>query len=169
MRIASLAFALFSAAFLLHWLVWRIRIPRRQTAAILLILLGSLPAGLAAVIWLPALAWIGPLSFWEILHVAEFHIALSLAYVVAYTAIEGRSPSMALLVYVADADGRGRTREELESLLRDENPVEARLRAMLLDQMVVREADSFRLTPKGWAWAHSLGSFRALLKMEKGG
>ena len=67
-------------------------------------------------------------------------MALSLAYIVAYTAIEGRSPSMALLVYVADARGQGRTREELESLLRGENPVAARLEAMLRDSMVVAGA-----------------------------
>ena len=115
MRIAGLAFGLFLAALLLHWIVWRIRIPRRQSAALLVILLGCLPAGLAAVLFVPALQVFGPLGFWVVLHVSTFHVALSLAYIVAYSAIEGRSPSMALLVYVADARGQGRTREELES------------------------------------------------------
>ena len=72
----------------------------------------------------------------------------SLAYVVAYSAIEGRSPSMALLVYVADARGQGRTRDELEGLLRGENPVSARLQAMLLDKMVVENGGCIMLTAK---------------------
>jgi len=169
MKIAGLAFSLFLAAFLLHWIIWRIRIPRRQSAALLVILLGTLPVGLAAVILVPALQFFGPLGFWEVLHVATFHVALSLAYIVAYTAIEGRSPSMALLVYVADARGQGRTREELESALRGENPVAARVQAMLLDGMIVQAEGSYRLTAKGWAWARALGSFRRLLAMEKGG
>jgi len=169
MRIAGLSFGLFLAALLLHWIVWRVRVPRRQSAALLVILLGSLPVGLAAVSFVPALQVFAPRGFWEIFHVSTFHVALSLAYIVAYTAIEGRSPSMALLVYVADARGQGRTREELESVLRGENPVEARLQAMLLDKMVIRNGGRFALTLKGWAWARGLGTFRKLLGMEKGG
>ena len=68
---------------------------------------GTLPAGLAAVVFVPAWQVFGPLGFWEYFHVLIFHVALSLAYIVAYSAIEGRSPSMALLVYVADAAGAG--------------------------------------------------------------
>jgi hypothetical protein len=169
MRIAALAFGLFLAAFLLHWIIWRVRIPRRQTAALLVILLAFLPVGLAAAAFLPALQFLAPIGFWEVVHVSMFHVALSLAYIVAYTAIEGRSPSMALLVYVADARGQGRTRGELESVLRGGNPVAARLQAMLLDGMVVQADGLYRLTPKGWAWARTLGCFRNLLGMEKGG
>lgn len=169
MRITGLAFGLFVAAFLVHWIVWRIRVPRRQTAALLVILLGALPVGLAAVLFVPGLEPYRPPSFWAVLHVSEFHVAMSLAYIVAYTAIEGRSPSMALLVFVADARGQGRTREELQSLLRGENPVAARLQAMLLDKMVVPCDGRFVLTVKGWAWARCLGAFRKFLGMEKGG
>jgi len=169
MRIAGLAFALFLAAFLLHWIIWRLRIPRRQSAALLLILLGTLPLGLAAVGIVPAWQDFGPCGFWEYFQVVIFHLALSLAYVVAYSAIEGRSPSMALLVYVADARGQGRTREQLASVLRGENPVAARLQAMLRDRMVVQSGSHFVLTAKGWAWARSLGAFRGFLGMEKGG
>jgi hypothetical protein len=169
MRIAGLGFGLFLAALLLHWILWRIRIPQRQTAALLVILLGSLPIGLAAAGPVPGLAFFGPLGFWEVVHVATFHVALSLAYVVAYSAIEGRSPSMALLAYVADGGGRGRTREELESLLRGENPVAARLDAMLRDKMVVLRGGRFVLTAKGWAWARGLGGFRRFLGLKKGG
>ncbi len=167
MRIAGLAFGLFLAALVLHWIVWRIRIPRRQTAALLLILLGVLPVGLAALVLAPGR--FGPLGFWEVLHISIFHVAFSLAYIVAYSAIEGRSPSMALLVHVAEARHKGRTRQELDAMLRGENPVAARLEAMLRDGMVVAAGGSYRLTAKGWAWARTLGGFRRLLGMEKGG
>ena len=169
MKIAGFAFGLFLAAFLLHWIIWRIRIPRRQSAALLVILLGSLPVGLAAAALLSGLEFLRPIGFWEKFHVSTFHVALSLAYIVAYTAIEGRSPSMALLVYVADGEGQGRTWQELESVLRGDDPVAARLRAMLLEGMIVQTDGSYKLTPKGWAWARTLGCFRSLLGMEKGG
>ena len=116
MRIAWLALTLFLAAFVLHWAVWRIRVPRRQSAALLVILLGSLPIGLALVTFVPALQFLRPHGMWELVQVVTFHVAMTLAYVVAYSAIEGRSPSMTLLGYVADARGGGRTRAELLSV-----------------------------------------------------
>ncbi len=169
MRIAGLALGCFFVAFLLHWVVWRIKIPRRQTFALLLILLGTLPLGLGLMLLPPGSALVGSLSWWEILQIAIFHVALSLAYIVAYSALEGRSPSMTLLVYVADAGSGGRTREELESLLWDERPVESRLDAMLRDGMVSQSNDICRLTAKGWAWARCFAAQRAFLGMEKGG
>ena len=169
MRTAALALTLFSAAFLLHWVLWRIRVPRRQSAVLLAILLAALPVGLVAVTFVPALQFLRPHGFWEVLQVCTFHIALTLAYVVAYSAIEGRSPSMTLLSYVADAGGRGRTRAELAAVLRGDDPVTLRLEALVRDNMIAGEGDSYALTAKGWAWARCFGTFRSLLKMQKGG
>jgi hypothetical protein len=169
MRIAGLALTLFTAAFLLHWIVWRIRIPRRQSAVILAILLAALPVGLAAVTFLPFLRHFRPTGLWEVVQVCAFHISMSLGYVVAYSAIESRSPSMSLLTCVADARGEGRTQAELQSVLRGEDPVAARLQALLRDRLVDRDDAGFVLTSKGWAWARCFGSFRNLLAMSKGG
>ena len=73
-----------------------------------MILLATLPAGLAAVGLLPSLkTFFGPLGFWQCLHVAIFHVAMSLAYVVVYYGLEERSPSMTILAYVADAGQQG--------------------------------------------------------------
>jgi hypothetical protein len=164
-----LALTLFLAAFLLHWAVWRIRVPRRQSAALLAILLAALPVGLALVTFVPALQVLRPRGFWEVVQVGTFHVAMSLAYVVAYSAIEGRSPSMTLLTCVADARGRGRTRAEIQAVLRGDDPVALRLRALLSDRMIAEEDGEYVLTAKGWAWSRCFGAFRNLLNMEKGG
>lgn len=169
MRIAALALTLFLAAFVLHWAVWRIRVPRRQSAALLAILLAALPAGLALVAFVPALQILRPRGFWEVVQVCTFHVAMTLAYVVAYSAIEGRSPSMTLLTHVADARGRGRTRAELQSMLRGDDPVALRLQALLGDRLIVEEDGEYMLTAKGWAWSFCFGTFRNLLNLEKGG
>lgn len=169
MRIAVLALTLFPAALALHWAVWRIRIPRRQSAALLAILLGALPAGLALVSFVPALQILRPHGFWEVVQVCTFHVAMSLAYVVAYSAIEGRSPSMTLLTCVADARGHGRTRAELQTALCGDDPVTLRLRALLNDGLIVEEDGELVLTAKGWAWSRCFGTFRNLLNMKKGG
>ena len=169
MRIAALAMTLFLAAFLLHWAVWRIRVPRRQSAALLAILLAALPSGLALVWFVPALHILRPHGFWEVVQVCTFHVAMTLAYVVAYSAIEGRSPSMTLLTYVADAGGSGRTRAELADVLRGDDPVVLRLNALLGDRLIVEKDGEYALTAKGWAWSRCFGTFRNLLCMEKGG
>lgn len=169
MRIASVAIGLFCAAFLVHWLVWRIHIPRRQSASILLILLAMLPVGLAALAFVPAgQAW-APQGFWEYLHVAIFHVAMTLAYVVAYSALEDRSPSMTILVHVANAKGAGRTREELVAILQGRRPVERRFEALIRDKMVDEVDGVYQLTSKGKQWAWVFLQWRRLLKMDKGG
>jgi hypothetical protein len=169
MRIAALAMTLFLAAFLLHWVLWRIRVPRRQSAALLVIMLAALPVGLAVVTYLPALQFLRSQGFWEIVQVCTFYIAMTLAYVVAYSAIEGRSPSMTLLSYAADSRGRGRTRMELQAVLRSDDPVVVRLDALVRDNMIARRGDCYALTAKGWVWARCFGAFRRLLQMQKGG
>ena len=55
---------------------------------------------------------------WQAIHVAVFHTACTLAYIVAYSALEHRSPSMTLLVAVADAAAAGCSPDELRGLLR---------------------------------------------------
>jgi hypothetical protein len=169
MRIAALALTLFLAAFVLHWAVWRIRVPRRQSAALLAILLAALPAGLALVTFVPALQYLRPHGIWEFVQVGTFHVAMTLAYVVAYSAIEGRSPSMTLLTYVADARGSGRTRADLAAVLRGDDPVALRLNALLDDRLIVEKKGEYVLTRKGWAWSRCFGTFRNFLNMEKGG
>jgi hypothetical protein len=169
MRIAGLALAQFSIAFFVHWLLWRIRVPRRQTAALLAILLGMLPVGLAAMSWGPGARLAGPLGPWQCTHIAVFHVALSLAYVVAYSALEEQSPSMTLLLDVARAEPEGRTRDELAALLEGRSPVEVRLDAMLRDKMVTQAGGNYQLTAKGLLWAGTFSCWLRLLKMDKGG
>lgn len=169
MKLACFAFGLFAAGFLAHWVVWRIRIPQRQSAALLAILLAALVVGLVAAPSIPALQDWRPTGFWQMLHVAVFHVAMALAYVVAYSALEARSPSMTLLTHVADAGPRGRTQDELFAVLGGMTPIESRLAAMTRDQMIVVEASSYRVTSKGEAWARTFGSWRRLIRLQKGG
>ncbi|MGA2067237.1 MAG: hypothetical protein ABSG86_19855 [Thermoguttaceae bacterium] len=169
MRIALLAGGLFAAAFLVHWLVWRIRIPRRQTPALLVILLGSLPLGLAAVAYVPALQPLGPLGFWECIHVGTFHVAMSLGYIVCYSALAERSPSMTLLGFVDDAGPQGRSPDEVVSVLARAQPVEARLEALVRHRAVVETGDAYRLSAKGRFWARAFSFWLCLMGAAKGG
>lgn len=168
MSTALLAGGVFAAAFLIHLIWWRIALPRRQTAALLAVFFGVLFAWLAVSHFLPGHS-LTAADRWQAIHVAVFHTACSLAYIVAYSALEHRSPSMTLLVAVADSGTAGCSPEELRGLLAGASPVEVRLDAMVHEGMVVRDGDGYRLAPKGLAWATVLTNWRRLLGMPPGG
>ena len=138
------------------------------TAVLLAVFFGVLVVWLSASHFMPGRRFTAA-DHWQAIHVAVFHTACALAYIVAYSALEHRSPSMTLLVAVADSHGAGCTPEELRGLLAGANPVEVRLDAMVKEGMIARDGDGYRLAPKGRAWATVLSSWRRLLGMPQGG
>lgn len=168
MRIVLVAVTLSGTAFMLHWLLWRIRIPKRQTAALLIIFTGTLLVGLAVAVTLCPAAW-SLRGVWEALHVAAFHIAMMLAYVVAYSALEERSPSMTILVRVADAGQVGAARAEIEAALVAMTPVEVRLQSLVRDGLLAERGGEYELTTKGWWWATVFSWWRTFLGFAQGG
>lgn len=166
-RVLTVSMASVMLAFVIHWFVWRIRIPQRQSATLLAIFSATLLLGIATSRWWPV-AWRFT-SPWEVLHVASFHVAAMLAYVVAYSALEERSPSMTMLTRVADAGSSGLSREQVESSLMHVSPVETRLAAMLRDRMLLEEGDRFVLTAKGRAWVGTFSGWRRMLGFRMGG
>ncbi|MFM7242899.1 MAG: hypothetical protein ACKO40_01820 [Planctomycetaceae bacterium] len=168
MATAILAVGVFTSAFLLHLAWWRIALPRRQTAMLLVVFFGVLVAWLALSHFLPG-RWFTAADRWQAIHVAIFHTACALAYIVAYSALEHRSPSMTLLVAVADSGNAGCTHDELRGLLAGASPVEVRLAAMVHEGMITQDGDGYRLAPKGRVWAAVLSTWRRLLGMPRGG
>jgi hypothetical protein len=165
---ALLAAGVFGVAFLVHLAWWRLALPRRQTAALLMLFCGVLGVWLAVSHFMPG-RWFTAADRWDAIHVAIFHVACTLAYVVAYSALEHRSPSMTLLTAVADSGRAGCTPEELRGLLAGANPVELRLDAMVHDGMVTRDGDDYALAPKGRVWAAVFAAWRRFLGMPRGG
>jgi hypothetical protein len=169
MTLACFAAGLFVCGLLLHLAWWHWRMPQRQTAALLGLFLAVLAVGLAAGPHLPVVAPWAPRGFWPCLQVSLFHIACTLAYIVTYSALEGRSPSMTLLLEVADAKEEGRTRDELLAALSWFSPIDSRLVAMERDGMIVADGEQYRILPKGRTWAAVLDVWRRVVGLGKGG
>ena len=168
MNTALLAIGVFATAFVTHLVWWRIRLPRRQTAVLLSLFFSLLVAWLVVSHFMPG-RWFTAADRWQAIHVAVFHTACTLAYVVAYSALEHRSPSMTMLVAVADAGHAGVSPADLRGLLAEVSPVDVRLEAMVGDGMITRDGDVYRLAAKGRAWAMVLSAWRRLLCMPHGG
>jgi len=163
-----LALFVFSLAFSIHVLVWRVALPTKQTAALLSIFSGILTAWLVASYFLSG-RWLTAVDLWQALHVALFHAAFTLAYAAAYSAIEHRSPSMALLTAVADSGDDGCASHALRHVLADVHPVNLRLRAMVGDGMAVFGDGKYCLTRKGRTWVRVLTFWQQLLFLPFGG
>jgi len=169
MRVFVTAVSLFCAGVALHWIVWHVRLPKRQTRSLLLILLGSLAAAMPVLL---CSRWLGSAWPWRICNcaaVAQFHVAASFAYAAFYSALEGASPSMCILTCVDRAAETGCTRQELIDSVHRLGSIESRLDAMVRDEMIVQNGAVTRLTNKGSTWARAFCAWRRVLSLPKGG
>jgi hypothetical protein len=169
MRLATYSVALFLLAFAIHWLLWRIRLPQRHTTALLWTFMGTLAAGLAALLLMPELYAPAPGPLWPLVQVVFFHIGASFAYIIVYSTLEAQSVALAIVKHVAIAGENGRSRVELSRFLDGMQTLGARLDAMQRDGLLVEQAGAYRLTPKGLHWARVFGAWRWVLNLDVGG
>jgi hypothetical protein len=168
MRLALLALGLFAAAFLVHWLLWKVWMPRRQILGLLVLFLGLFPVALLAASASPdALDW--PVGFWQWLHVGLFYVAVALAYIVVYSILEQDSPSLTVVAFVAQAGPAGRTAEELHDLIGLDFIVGYRFESMLHGKLVEKVGERYVLTAKGRFWARAFRLYRRLFRLQLGG
>lgn len=159
---------LFSLAFFLHWLLWRFWIPQRQILGLLWLFHGILGVVLVLGALSPGLPF-WPETFWNWLHVLLFYEGASLAYMVVYSGLEQDSPSMRLVMFVADAGGLGRSSDDLCGLFHHDASVANRLDSLVQSKLIVSVAEGYRLTRKGAFWATLFRCYRVLFRLELGG
>ncbi len=148
--------------------MWRVRLPARQTRALLVWLLGGAPICFVAGLYAFTGASLWPHSLAEVFQVALFHLSMSLSYIVTYSALEEESPTLAIVKYVAAAGPTGRSREDLRQIINDETVVGSRITAAVRDGLVSEHARALELTDKGRRVARMFGLYRGVLGTEKG-
>ena len=139
---------------MIHLFVWRLKLPRRQIKALLItfVVVGG--------IWsLGAVAL--RVGILPILHTGLFYGVVSLCYVITYSAIEGDSPTLSLVLFVAEAETRGRSKTELDEFMVHRPFVRARLSALVLSDFI-REKDG-----RFFATGHNPLPFRIILGFRK--
>lgn len=162
----------FFSFFLLHLAVWKIKVPVRQTKALLFILFGGLAASLAGFLLAPSASLFCfpvPAGPAELLATALFVSSFTLAYAITYSAVEADSPTLVMVQTLANAGEKGLAREDFFSALTDAVLVEPRLRDLLTDRMAVLAGGRYSLTTKGRLFAAVFARYRALLRLGKGG
>lgn len=164
---------LFGLAFVSHVIIWRIRLPKRQAKVLLSLFVGSLCCG-SLLFWKygrqlsafgldPPGDLVGFLPFWL------YYISLTLAYMITYSAVEVDSPSLILIMKIAEAGTAGLTQEGLKRLMDDKILVEPRLNDLISDEMAEIREGKYRLRKKGMMIAQLFRFYRIMLRANKGG
>lgn len=164
---------LFCLSFLLHVVLWKIKLPKRQTKGLLQIFFGTLIGGLF-VLWINSqyfyfFVMYVPNTFIEYLHISVLFISLAFVYVVTYPAIEADSPSLVMIMTIANAGVNGLDKKEFERILNDDLLVKPRLKDIIADKMAYLESGKYKLTPKGILLTYIFVIYRKILNAPKGG
>jgi len=164
----------FLASFFVHLAVWRVKLPQRQTRALLLIMFSFLGAvmillqlcggAIAMRCGVPI-----PVTPGDYLHLALINISLILSYMITYSALEADSPSLVIAMTVADAGPGGIAEADFNAFVNDDKLVKPRINDLLLDKMAYTAGGRYRLTSKGLMFARLFIFYRALLGRGKGG
>lgn len=173
MAVVLLGLALFAFAFLVHWIVWRIRRPRATGQTLILLLTGAVVGG-AVVLWLaahaePSLGRFLPDNAGAWAQTVAFGLAIAAAYVLTYPAVEVESPIMVITDLIERAGPGGLERDELYRRLDDDFLVTPRIDDLMSEGLAVDGAMGCQLTDKGRSLGHIFIVWRKILGIGIGG
>lgn len=166
--------ALFVFAFLIHFVVWKVKLPKRQVKVILQIFSLVLIAGIIVLWNLPSTVTFfsvkPPVGLLEYLHISLFFASITASYIITYTALEADSPTIVMLLYIDRAGLNGMNKKDFEQSINDDVLVKPRIKDLLKDKMVFIDKSKYKLTSKGILLAKIFILYRKLLKVDhKGG
>jgi hypothetical protein len=161
------AISLVLASFAVHVIVWRVRLPRRQTRALLLVFsLVPITVILAIVSGFAPGRFYSPVAA-EIPAIALFYMGATCTYLITYYGIEDTSPSLTIIRAVQRSGTHGCSREELEVLLSESQPVESRLAALKSAGYLTPSGTGFLLAPRGMRAARAARFFAKLFNIHE--
>ncbi|MBU0548645.1 MAG: hypothetical protein KKH57_07850 [Candidatus Omnitrophica bacterium] len=172
MSILVYGILLFIIAILMHLVIWRLCLPKKQVHALLMIFSFAAVLGLFAVLKYPGIIkWnIYPIAnIFEIFQLLILYIMLCISYILSYPAIEADSPTLIIINAVFEAGAAGLEQAHLERIADNKLLILPRIRDMVFDRMVYIKDDRYKLLPKGLIMAKLFLFYRNLIKGEKGG
>lgn len=170
MKILIYSFFYFALAFIIHFVSWKIKLPKRQTKTLLVIFFSTLFIGFFITNFVSEYYhFLDKCTITEYLHISLFFVALTLAYMITYSAIEVDSPSLVMIMTIANAGANGLDKNEFERILNDDLLVKPRLKDIVTDKMAYLDGEKYKLTSKGILFARIFIIYRKLVNAPKGG
>jgi hypothetical protein len=151
MNVLTMGLVLITSSFLLHVVLWHVRLPKRQTRCLLVIFFAFLALGLGmqhlVPEWLPD--WLRLHGLADDFEMSVMVVAMTLAYIITYSALEVDSPSLLIVKFVAERGAQGLPTREFYDNMSDDLLVRPRLQDLVRDQHVQLKEGRYHLTNKG--------------------
>ena len=169
MRVLFWSLVLFFGAFFFQLIIWKIRLPDRQSKVLLqifcFIFIGGLFTIWAARLEFQPLGILPPQGLSEYLHVGLFFMSFTFSYLITYSAVEVDSPSLIMILAIQNAGENGLTKEEFERSNTDNILTLPRINDLVHDKIAYLQGGKYQLTSKGFLLARIFNSYRKLLNL----
>lgn len=173
MNVFLYTIALFAVAFVIHFVIWKIHLPKHHTIALLAIFLVTLAAGLILffVFSRPVCLNCGELipAACEGLQIIFLFISLTLSYIVSYSALKADSPSLIMTLAIAKSGSKGLDKDIFMKTMTDEVLVIPRINDLLRSNSVYEESQKLKLNNKGLFFTKLFLAYRKIIRAGKGG
>jgi predicted transcriptional regulator len=103
------------------------------------------------------------------LHIVLFCTSLALAYITTYSAVEVDSPSLIMVMNIAEASKEGLDKNKIQQIITDETLIKPRIKDLVEKGMIYLDVDKYKLTPRGLLLTRLFIFYRELLNTGKGG
>jgi hypothetical protein len=144
MLILLLVILTIALAMIIQIIIWRIKKPKNEYLAILIIFNIIFFITIFLTIYLD---W--ELLIFDWLHIIIIYYSLVFAYLIAYTSIEGDSPSIIIAIEVYNSKKKGVTVEDLEKKITNKRFINPRIRALLDNNIVFEDNKKIFMSKKG--------------------
>lgn len=146
-------------AWILHLVLWRVRLPKAQLKTLLMIFLSVWVAAVVALL-LSGAALSGVFGF---LYFSLIYWSAALCYVITYSAMEGDSPTLSLTRHLHRRGEEGVSHEEMEDFFRQRPFVGARVKALVTDDVFIEEEGGYRLSPGSYLFFRVILGYRRVV------
>jgi hypothetical protein len=166
MSVLVYSLSVYVVAFGIQIALWRIRLPRNQTAMILLIFFGTYAIALALSLLEGFPGHLMPTI--DRAHFTMFYLPATLTYASLYSLVEHDSPSLAMVAAAAETPS-GCNRADFVRAIDGERILGDRLQAAVGNGLVEQGEGTWRLTAAGRVVASVFAVAVRLLRSEKAG
>ena len=173
MSILFWGLSIYLLAFLIHLIVWRLYLPKRQAKTLLSIYLGLSFISIT-LLWLifnsfKSFVFFPIFETSEYIHLLFFTGSLALATLLTYPAIEADSPTLVIMTKISDAGDGGLQLKSLRESINNDFLIIPRVKDLLTDKMAYLDDQKYHLTLKGIIMVRIFVFYRNLIGHPKGG
>jgi hypothetical protein len=164
MMLLAFASACLFTAWLVHLVLWRLRLPEAQLKALLVIF--AVVWAVAALSFLTGFVGFGSFAAgWLVgfLYFCLIYWSAAFCYMITYSAMEGDSPTLSLTRHLHRRGEEGVSHEEIEEFFQQRPFVGARVKALVTDNVFIKEEGGYRLSPGSYVFFRVILGYRRVV------